>query len=131
MNQTHSVNLSPNHKLINFNVPNYLINNFDNLVKFKRVSRTSMLVHLMENYLRTEQQKLKEDKSLNDLVVHLKDQNRTETINKMRDRFEPPMIPRNSDKRSWNDHLNDLSNDGRLGEWVEDIDGVDRLFKNL
>ena len=38
MNQTHSVNLSPNHKLINFNVPNYLINNFDNLVKFKACS---------------------------------------------------------------------------------------------
>ena len=59
---TPSMNISYDYKLVNFNVPNYLIKNFDNLVKFKRVSRTSMLVHLMENYLRTEQQKLKEDK---------------------------------------------------------------------
>ena len=128
---TPSMNISYDYKLVNFNVPNYLIKNFDNLVKFKRVSRTSMLVHLMENYLRTEQQKLKEDKNLNDLVTHLKDQNRTETINKMRDCFDPPMIPRSTDQRSWDDHFNDLSNDGRLEEWEEDIGGVDRLFKNL
>ena len=31
-----------NYKLINFNVPHYLINNFDEIVKFKRISRTSV-----------------------------------------------------------------------------------------
>lgn len=119
------------YKLVNFNVPKYLIKNFDNLVKFKRVSRTSMLVHLMEDYLRSEQKKMKEDKSLNDLVVHLRDQNRKETIDKLRDNFEPPMIPRSQDVRTWNDHLSDLSNIGNDDEWEEDIGGVDRLFKTL
>jgi hypothetical protein len=123
---TPSMNISYDYKLVNFNVPNYLIKNFDNLVKFKRVSRTSMLVHLMENYLRTEQQKLKEDKNLNDLVAHLRVQNKSEFINEMKEQYEPPMIPKSSDKRSWDDHLNDMSKD----DW-SDISGIDRLFKNL
>ena len=121
---THSQDISSDFKLINFNVPKYLIKNFDNLVRFKRVSRTSMLVHLMENYLRSEQQKLKEDKHLNDLVTHLHQQNKSEIINEMREHYEPPMIPNVSDERSWDDHLNDMSKD----DW-SDISGVDRLFK--
>ena len=121
-----SMNISYDYKLVNFNVPNYLIKNFDNLVKFKRVSRTSMLVHLMENYLRTEQQKLKEDKNLNDLVTQLRVQNKSKIINEMREQYEPPMIPNSSDKRSWDDHLNDMSKD----DW-SDISGVGRLFKKL
>lgn len=123
--ETPSMNISYDYKLVNFNVPNYLIKNFDNLVKFKRVSRTSMLVHLMENYLRTEQQKLKEDKNLNDLITHLRVQNKSEIINEMKEQYEPPMIPNSSDKRSWDDHLNDMSKD----DW-SDISGVGRLFKN-
>ena len=121
---THSLSSSSDFKLINFNVPKYLIKNFDTLVRFKRVSRTSMLVHLMENYLRSEQQKLKEDKHLNDLVTHLHQQNKSEIINEMREHYEPPMIPNVSDERSWNDHIEDLSKD----DW-SDISGVDRLFK--
>lgn len=121
---THSLSSSSDFKLINFNVPKYLIKNFDTLVRFKRVSRTSMLVHLMENYLRSEQQKLKEDKHLNDLVTHLNQQNKSEIINEMREHYEPPMIPNVSDERIWNDHLGDLSKD----DW-SDISGVDRLFK--
>ena len=121
---THSLSSSSDFKLINFNVPKYLIQNFDTLVRFKRVSRTSMLVHLMENYLRSEQQKLKEDKHLNDLVTHLNQQNKSEIINEMREHYEPPMIPNASDERIWNDHLGDLSKD----DW-SDISGVDRLFK--
>ena len=52
MNQTHSVNFSNNYKLINFNVPNTLITNFDNVCKFKRFSRTSVLLRLMELFKR-------------------------------------------------------------------------------
>ena len=37
---TTSLNFSDDFKLVNFKVPNYLIQNFDNLVRFKRVSRT-------------------------------------------------------------------------------------------
>ena len=36
------------HTLINFNIPNYLKHDFDELAKFKRVSRTSILNRLIE-----------------------------------------------------------------------------------
>lgn len=68
MNLTTSLNSLPNHKLINFNVPNYLITNFDKLMKFKRISRTSMLIHLMENYIRTEISNIEIDNNLNRVI---------------------------------------------------------------
>lgn len=104
-----SPNFSNNHKLINFNVPKYLIKNFDTLVKFKRVSRTSMLIQLMETYIRTEQQRLKEDDSLNNLISDITIRNRKEMkedMRKMRNEWEPPMIP-NTNDRSWDDYFRD------------------------
>ena len=85
-------NISPNHKLINFNVPNYLIQNFDNLVRFKRVSRTSMLVHLIETYCRSEQKRLKEDNQLNQMVVELTDRNATPTKVRLGTTYDPLLI---------------------------------------
>ena len=116
-----SPNFSNNHKLINFNVPKYLIKNFDTLVKFKRVSRTSMLIQLMETYIRTEQQRLKEDNSLNHLISDITKRNRKEMkedMRKMRNEWEPPMIPNSSDQRSWDDFENEIKeiNSGR-GIW--------------
>ena len=62
MNQTHSVNsYNKDYTMISLNVPNYLKTNFDNMVKFKRISRTSMLVRLMETFLRYELKQLKND----------------------------------------------------------------------
>ena len=92
------------HKLVNFNVPKYLIINFDNLVRFKRVSRTSMLVRLMEDYLRSEHQKMKDDGSLNLMINDIGKRNRDDLkkeirndIRKVREEYEPPMIPMISD----------------------------------
>lgn len=123
-----SPNFSNNHKLINFNVPKYLIKNFDTLVKFKRVSRTSMLIQLMETYIRTEQQRLKEDNSLNHLISDITIRNRKEMkedMRKMRNEWEPPMIPKIND-RSWDDYLKDTH---QKEDWT-DISGIgflDRL----
>ena len=123
-----SPNFSKNHKLINFNVPKYLIKNFDTLVKFKRVSRTSMLIQLMETYIRTEQQRLKEDNSLNHLISDITIRNRKEMkedMRKMRNEWEPPMIPKTND-RSWDDYLKDTH---QKEDWT-DISGIgflDRL----
>ena len=115
-----SQNISSDHKLINFNVPNYLIKNFDNLVKFKRVSRTSMLVHLMETYCRSEQRRLKEDNILNQMVVDLTQRNKKELKEEVKKEisteYEPPMIPTVDD---------DYSKD----DW-SDISGIGRLFGN-
>ena len=104
MNQTHSVNLSTNHKLINFNVPNYLINNFDNLVKFKRVSRTSMLIRLIETYLREELLQMKKDNELSESFKKIKDKfDKPKTVIKK----EEQMIPFSTDI-NWEDRLKNL-----------------------
>ena len=95
---------SNDYKLINFNVPKYLIKNFDNMVKFKRVSRTSLLIGMMESYLRTEYRRMKEDDDLNQLINDIENRNRyTKTKVVEEDRSEgwsvgkedyyPPSIP--------------------------------------
>ena len=106
MNQTHSVNLSNNYKLINFNVPNYLINNFDNLVKFKRVSRTSMLIRLIETYLREELHQIKKDNELSESFKKIKHKfDKPKTVVKK----EEPMIPYSNDE-----DMNEKFWDGRI-----------------
>ena len=56
------------HTLINFNMPNHLKNNLDMLVKFKRVSRTSILNKIIEEFCRTELKLIKEDRQINELI---------------------------------------------------------------
>ena len=119
------MNFYEDHKLINFNVPKYLIKNFDNLVRFKRVSRTSMLIHLMENYIRLEKKRMEDDNTLNLMISEVEVRNRESLKEKMvglhkeiEEELEPPMIPYNNDSRSWTDHSeedpNDLSGIGWL-----------------
>ena len=106
MNQTHSVNLSNNYKLINFNVPNYLINNFDNLVKFKRISRTSMLIRLIETFLREELLQMKKDNELCESFKKIKHKfDKPKTVVKK----EEPLIPYSND-----DEMNENFWDGRI-----------------
>ena len=118
-----STNILSDYKLINFNVPKYLIKNFDNLVRFKRVSRTSMLVHLMENYIRSEKKLMEDDDTLNLLINDVEKRNKEELKTQLRamkseveEEYEPPMIPTLNEKRSWSDHTNDE-------DW-DDISGV-------
>ena len=92
------------YKLVNFNVPKYLITNFDNLNRFKRISRTSTMIHLIENYIRSEHQKMKEDSTLNLMIKDVEDRNREDIkreirkdVREVRDEYEPPMIPVSSD----------------------------------
>ena len=124
-----SMNSSNDYKLVNFNVPKYLITNFDYLVKFKRVSRTSMLIHLMESYIRREKKLMEEDNSLNKMLVDVQQRNRKELFKNLKkdmdEEYEPPMIPK-TDDRSWDDYLRDTH---QREDWT-DISGVgflDRL----
>lgn len=61
--------------LINFNIPNHLKRNFDQLVNFKRVSRTSVLNSMIEEFCRREFKLIKEDGKLNDLIANIKIKN--------------------------------------------------------
>ena len=117
-----SQNISSEHKLINFNVPKYLIKNFDNLVRFKRVSRTSMLVHLMEHYIRSEKKRIEEDGDLNSLINNIELRNRKTIKEEMvglhreiEEEFEPPVPPTLPDEPDHSkDDWNDPSGVGRL-----------------
>jgi len=103
------------HKLINFNVPNYLITNFDELVRFKRISRTSMLIRLMESYVRSEFDRLKEDDKINHLIRDVKLRNHQPPQNLKRvkevevdDDILPPPIFQSDDEFDWEYRLNEL-----------------------
>ena len=113
-----SHNFSDDHKLINFNVPIYLIKNFDQLMRFKRVSRTSMLIRLMEDYLRSETKQMKEDGSLNEMLNTISKNNREDLkqqlrndLRQIKEEWEPPMIPTSNDfdiNLDWEDRFRDL-----------------------
>lgn len=123
MSVTTSVDFSSDHKLINFNAPNYLITNFDNLVRFKRVSRTSMLIHLMETYVRSEKRRMEDDNTLNMMISEISVRNKSElkqeTSNVWKEcgaDYDPPMIPHASDLHD--DDWSDVS--GVV--WLSEID---------
>ena len=99
---------SSNYKLINFNVPHYMVNSFDEIVKFKRISRTSVLIGLMEKYIRAEHQNLEEDGKLNKLISDIKNRNQQPDQlrrPKIEEHYYPPEIPEIHD---WQDRLSEM-----------------------
>ena len=56
-------------------MPNYLKNNFDELVRFKQVSRTSILNNMIEHFCRTEYALLQDDNRINELIMNVKKRN--------------------------------------------------------
>ena len=122
MSQTHSLNFSHNHTLINFNIPTYLKKNFDNLVKFKRVSRTSILNQLIDRYVKFELDQIDRDNRINSLMSDVEKRNQKslkneikKTMNEIEEDKLPPPIPLQIDdvvnekgwERSWSDHQKD------------------------
>ena len=65
------------HTLINFNMPNHLKRSFDNLVKFKRVSRTSLMNRLIEDYVRSELSHLEQDGRIDELMSDIETRSAT------------------------------------------------------
>ena len=119
LQQSHWNNSSPNDgtKLITFRVPNSIINDFDELVKFKRGSRTSYLVGFMDHFIRSEFNRMKESNRINEFINGIRHRNSdTEPLPKSsdnvwkshRDDYEPPMIPKFTD-----------DDDFELGGWRE------------
>ena len=62
-------------KLINFNSPTSLIEDFDELMKFNGTSRTSILNKLIKNYIRFEFKNMDEDGRFKKLLNNKKLQN--------------------------------------------------------
>lgn len=87
--------------LINFNIPNYLKNDFDNIIKFKRTSRTSVLNFMIENFCSEELIKIKERGLLEQLLFHSeqnKSSNKSLVNSSTRSSlYEPLTIPTTND----------------------------------
>jgi hypothetical protein len=109
MTPTHSLN--DDYKLINFNIPYHLINSVDEVVKFKRVSRTSLLIGLLERWLRNEIDQMEKDNKFNHLLMDMKLRNRKSTplvTSKNNDDDDDDLLPQpifSSDDYHWEDRL--------------------------
>lgn len=80
------------HTLINFNIPLHLKTHFDQLVDFKRVSRTSVLNNLIENYCRNEIDHLETDGRINDLITTIKTRPQPPRVHSCAQRWEDTMV---------------------------------------
>ena len=104
-------------KLVTFRVPNSIVNDFDQLIKFKRGSRTSYLVGFMDYFIRSEFNRMKESNRINEFINGITRRNSdTKALPKSsdnvwkshRDDYEPPMLPKLTD-----------GDDFELGGWRE------------
>ena len=86
-------------KLITFRAPHSILTNFDQIIKFKRGSRTSYLVSYMDHFVRTEFTRLKETNQIHELLTQLSEQP-LETS----PMYDPPRIP-HLDNDNWREVL--------------------------
>jgi hypothetical protein len=113
-----------NTKLVNFHIPLRLSNDLDSINQYRRVSRTSVLNTFLENYVRSETKKIKEDGVLNELLQSVRSKNlpiprKTKSKSSWSsfmsrnksdpvvDDYEPPSIPSfdEDDEDSWRQEL--------------------------
>ena len=104
-------------KLVTVRAPNSIVNDFDQLIKFKRRSRTSYLVEFMDHFNRSEFNRMKESNRINEFINGIRSGNSgTGPLTKSSDNvwksheddYEPPMIPKLTD-----------DDDFELGGWRE------------
>jgi hypothetical protein len=117
--QTTSSSSTNTYKMVTFNVPYHLVNNFDEVRKFKRVSRTSMLINLMEGFVRDEVGKLEKDNNINKLIMDMKLRNQNPS---------QPSFNKQTSKQyeRWEDSYNDITpqpifDDGIDDRWRKDL----------
>ena len=82
-------------KLITFRAPHSILTNFDQIIKFKRGSRTSYLVSYMDDFVRTEFTRLKETNQIHELITQLSEPP---------SECDPPRIP-DLDNDNWREVL--------------------------
>ena len=104
-------------KLITFRVPNSVVSDFDELVKFKRGSRTSYLVGFMDNFVREEFKRLEESNRINEFIHNIRNRNQKpskliktsdDVWKSSRDDYYPPTIPTINDDYDWELRWNDV-----------------------
>lgn len=104
-------------KLITFRVPNSVVSDFDELVKFKRGSRTSYLVGFMDSFVREEFKRLEESNRINEFIHNIRNRNQKpsklpktsdDVWKSSRDDYYPPTIPTINDDYDWELRWNDV-----------------------
>ena len=104
------MNTQSQHSSITFYSPNQLKSSLDELVKFKRISRTSIINNLIEHYVRSEFQMMKEDKKILSFIADLKlrshqykplNHNSVKPNPNLKNDYEPPMVPTINDDYDW------------------------------
>ena len=120
--QQRSISMNINHSSITFYCPTHLKTSFDELIKFKRVSRTSIINFLMEQYLRNEFDLLKKDNQISKFISDVKLRNHknktfvlseNQQVEHSDDDYDLPLpsIPSyeyQSDNFDWEQRLNEL-----------------------
>ena len=86
-------------KLITFRAPHSILTNFDQIIKFKRGSRTSYLVSYMDHFVRTEFTRLKDTNQIHELITQL-----SEPTLETSPMYDPPRIP-DLDNDNWREVL--------------------------
>ena len=125
--------MNTNSSSITFYCPNHLKHSFDELTKFKRISRTSIINTLMENWLRNEHHQLKEDDKLQILLNDVKVRTHQRVL---KTQIAPTKLENSSNWFSKNFKNNDLedeplipmSSDYHDDDW-NDPSGINRLDK--
>lgn len=113
---------NPNSSPIHFFCPNHLKVHFDKLTKYKRVSRTSIINSLIENWMRDEFQKMKQDSEMNVLFREIGTKPNPSKkqgwfSSKSSSNLEPPVVP-------------SIENDHYQDDWT-DISGLNKIFGDL
>lgn len=106
------------YKLVTVRVPNHIVADFDQLVKFKRGSRTSYGVGLMDTFIRNEIKRLEESNRINEFISDIVQRSqKTDPLKRVKntfrrhkddyneDNYEPPMIPTLDDDFDWEERL--------------------------
>ena len=60
---------SISYKLVNFNIPSNLNNLFNEVLEYKQITRTSIMLRLIEDWVRLEGEYIKEDDVLRDVLI--------------------------------------------------------------
>ena len=86
-------------------VPSYLKNNFDKIIKFKRLSKTHILNQMIQNFIIEEQNNIKNDNKLDELLSSVKSHTVEKTL-KQKQKLEQQ---KQQQQRSWVDNLTEKS----------------------
>ena len=101
---------STSHKLVNFNIPSNLNNLFNEVLEYKQITRTSIMLRLIEDWVRLEGEYIKEDDVLRDVLIKRNKPYKLRNKSMSREDSLPPspIFQSSSDELDWEARLESL-----------------------